>query len=124
MASVFPRQKKSHHKGQYSPNYEESYEEEKLNHKNNPPKSHKKQQKGTKEGNIEEEEKISRDFLKSLKKDFYIKRDKEPDEILPGFYLGSIGAAYNKRALQECKIEYILCCSDGIESAFPTVIKA
>ncbi len=63
-----------------------------------------------------------RNFLKSLKKDFYLKRDKEPDEIISGIYLGSIGAAYNKRILQELKIEYILCCSDGIEPVFPTVI--
>jgi len=46
--------------------------------------------------------------------------DKEPSEILPGFYLGSVGAACNKKALHQHKIKHILCCSDGIEPAYPT----
>ena len=121
MESSFPKQKKSHNKGLDSVNFQEINEEEKVNiHKNNQ-KSHKKPQKGKKENNSKEDENVSRDYIKSLKKNSYVKTDKEPDEILPGFYLGSIGAALNKRALHECKIEYILCCSDGIQSAFPNV---
>jgi len=63
----------------------------------------------------------NRAFQKAQKKMIYMETDKEPSEILPGFYLGSVGAACNKKALHEYKIKHILCCSDGIEPAYPEV---
>ena len=69
-----------------------------------------------------QKEENNRAFQKAQKKMIYMETDKEPSEILPGFYLGSVGAACNKKALHEYKIKHILCCSDGIEPAYPTVI--
>jgi hypothetical protein len=48
-----------------------------------------------------------------------MKSDGIPEEILPGFYLGSIGAALNRKILEEHKIQHILCCCDGIKEAYP-----
>ena len=51
----------------------------------------------------------------------YMKNDGIPAEILPGFYLGSIGAAFNKKNLETEKIGHILCCCDGVKEVYPTV---
>jgi len=52
---------------------------------------------------------------------YYMKSDGIPAEVLPGFYLGSIGAAFNRKVLEEHKIEHILCCCDGVKAVHPTV---
>ncbi len=95
---------------------------EKDCHKEEEKESPKKNQK--KQNHQQSNEEISennRAFQKAQKKMIYMETDKEPSEILPGFYLGSVGAACNKKALHEYKIKHILCCSDGIEPAFPEV---
>jgi len=51
----------------------------------------------------------------------YMKNDGVSAEVLPGFYLGSIGAAFNKKHLESEKINHILCCCDGVKEAYPTV---
>jgi len=53
----------------------------------------------------------------------YMKNDGIPAEILPGFYLGSIGAAFNKKNLETEKIGHILCCCDGVKEVYPTLFK-
>lgn len=45
--------------------------------------------------------------------------DRVPAQILPGLFLGSIGAAFDKEMLRKSKITYILCCCDGVEPPFP-----
>jgi hypothetical protein len=57
--------------------------------------------------------------IKALMGVIKMKSDGIPEEILPGFYLGSIGAALNKKILEEHKIQNILCCCDGIKDAYP-----
>jgi hypothetical protein len=51
----------------------------------------------------------------------YMKKDGLPIEVLPNLYIGSIGAALNKKGLQETGINAILCCCDGVKQAFPEV---
>jgi len=59
--------------------------------------------------------------VKALMGLYYLKSDGIPAEVLPGFYLGSIGAAFNKKVLEEHKIEHILCCCAGVKEAYPTL---
>ncbi len=59
--------------------------------------------------------------MQSIQKSYHAKYDYEPDEILPGIFLGSVGAAYNMKALNENRIKHILCCCGTISPAFPTV---
>lgn len=47
--------------------------------------------------------------------------DNVPAEIIPGLYLGSVGVAFNKEALQNNKITHILTCADKIQPRFPSV---
>jgi hypothetical protein len=42
------------------------------------------------------------------------KDDSVPAEIIPGLYLGSIGAAFNKESLKKHGITHILTCADKI----------
>ncbi len=51
----------------------------------------------------------------------YMRNDGVPAEVLPGFYLGSIGAAFNRKILQEASVGHILCCCDNVKEAFPNV---
>jgi len=53
----------------------------------------------------------------------YMRSDGVPAEVLPGFYLGSIGAAFNRKILQEQSVGHILCCCDDVKEAYPTVFK-
>jgi len=59
--------------------------------------------------------------IQSIQKSYHAKYDHEPDEILPGMYLGSVGAAYNMKGLNDNRIKHILCCCANISPAFPTV---
>ena len=46
------------------------------------------------------------------------------DEYKNGFlYQGSIGAAFNKEALEECGITHILCCASKISPRYPDDFK-
>lgn len=49
------------------------------------------------------------------------REDKEPAEIVPGLYLGSIGAAFNKESLDKHQITHILTCADKINPRYPNV---
>lgn len=49
----------------------------------------------------------------------YCKTDNIPAEVLPGLYIGSIGAAMSKTVLQELGITHILCVADSINPIFP-----
>lgn len=49
----------------------------------------------------------------------YCKTDNIPSEVLPGLYIGSIGAAMSKKVLQELGITHILCVADSINPIFP-----
>jgi len=53
----------------------------------------------------------------------YMRNDGVPAEILPGFYLGSIGAAFNRKVLQDASVGHILCCCDNVKEAYPNVFK-
>lgn len=47
--------------------------------------------------------------------------DNVPAEIIPGLYLGSVGVAFNKEALQKNQITHILTCADKIQPRFLSV---
>ena len=44
-----------------------------------------------------------------------------PSEIIPGLYLGSVGCACNKHALQSLGIKHILVAAKELECYFPYV---
>jgi len=46
-----------------------------------------------------------------------------PAEIIPGIYLGSVGAAYNKESLQKHGITHILTCASKLQPRFPSEFK-
>eukprot|EP00331_Platyophrya_macrostoma_P034939 CAMPEP_0176444530 /NCGR_PEP_ID=MMETSP0127-20121128/23118_1 /TAXON_ID=938130 /ORGANISM="Platyophrya macrostoma, Strain WH" /LENGTH=172 /DNA_ID=CAMNT_0017830057 /DNA_START=11 /DNA_END=525 /DNA_ORIENTATION=- len=48
----------------------------------------------------------------------HIKHDSKPIEIVPNLYIGSIGAALNKKLLNELGITHILCTADNVKPAF------
>ena len=50
-----------------------------------------------------------------------VKTDGMPIAVLPDLYIGSIGAAYNKKGLDETKITHILTCAANIKPSFPNV---
>ena len=50
-----------------------------------------------------------------------VKEDGVPKEVTPELYIGSIGAAYNKKSLEEYKITHILTCAANIKPSFPNV---
>ena len=47
------------------------------------------------------------------------KEDSVPGAIFEDLYIGSIGAAYNKKALEEIGITHILTCAANIKPRFP-----
>jgi hypothetical protein len=49
----------------------------------------------------------------------YCKTDNIPAELIPGLFIGSIGAAMSKSKLQEIGITHILCVADSINPIFP-----
>jgi hypothetical protein len=49
------------------------------------------------------------------------REDNIPSDVIPGLFIGSIGAAYNKESLQNNKITHILTCADKIKPRYPTV---
>jgi len=52
-----------------------------------------------------------------------LKTDGTPVEVIPGVYIGSIGAALNSRAIEELGINYVLCCGGGLKPRFPKLCK-
>ena len=50
-----------------------------------------------------------------------VKTDGMPVAVFPDLYIGSIGAAYNKKGLDETKITHILTCAANIKPSFPNV---
>lgn len=51
------------------------------------------------------------------------KEDPIPGEVYPDLFLGSIGAAYNKKTLQDIGITHILTCAANIKPRFPNDFK-
>jgi len=49
------------------------------------------------------------------------KEDPMPGAVFPDLFIGSIGAAYNKKVLQELGITHILTCAANIKPRFPDV---
>lgn len=49
----------------------------------------------------------------------YCKTDNIPSEVVPGLFIGSIGAAMSKNKLIEFGITHILCVADNINPIFP-----
>lgn len=47
------------------------------------------------------------------------KDDGIPSEVVPGVYIGSIGAALNKAYLQENGVTHILTVADNLKNSFP-----
>ena len=47
--------------------------------------------------------------------------DNLPIEVLPGLYIGSIGAALSRKNLKEAGITHILCVADKVQAAYPNV---
>lgn len=50
-----------------------------------------------------------------------MKTDNLPVEIIEGVFIGSIGAAMNKKALEENKITHIIVAAQGIKEYHPEV---
>jgi hypothetical protein len=49
------------------------------------------------------------------------REDTIPAEIIPNLFLGSIGAAFNKKTLEDFGITHILTCANKISPRFPNV---
>lgn len=47
-------------------------------------------------------------------------KDKTPTEILPGLFLGSIGAASNRELLIELGISHIITIANGVSPLYPS----
>lgn len=58
---------------------------------------------------------VSRSFCPAKK----VKEDCEPAEVVPGVYLGSIGAAHNKEVLQRLNITHVLTVASGFAPKHP-----
>jgi hypothetical protein len=52
-----------------------------------------------------------------------MKEDGRPAEILPGLFIGSIGAALNKEIIKELEITYVLSALDKMKNPFPPEVK-
>jgi hypothetical protein len=78
-------------------------------------------------GNIDVEGQVDKDeFMSQMMKKIrmflalkYCKTDNIPSELLPGLFIGSIGAAMCKTKLQDLGITHILCVADSINPIFP-----
>ena len=93
-----------------------------------------KTQEETKAGPEEEKKKgdqkkpmLNRDqiyeVMKALTAMKLTKEDNSPGMVFPELYLGSIGAAYNKKTLTDLGITHILTCASGIKKRFPDDFK-
>jgi hypothetical protein len=52
--------------------------------------------------------------LKAMSAMKLTREDNQPAEILPGLYIGSIGAAFNKESLDKNGITHVLTCAGKI----------
>ena len=72
-----------------------------------------------------EEKKVDHDkvyqVMKILTAMKLVKEDGLPVAVCPDLYIGSIGAAYNKKGLDDTKITHILTCAANIKPSFPNV---
>lgn len=59
--------------------------------------------------------------IKALVAIKHMKTDPLPIEIIPGLYIGSVGAAFNKKSLDEAGITHILSVVDHVKKSFPNV---
>ena len=51
------------------------------------------------------------------------KEDSVPAKVFPDLFLGSVGAAYNKKVLKEIGITHILTCAANIKPRYPDDFK-
>ena len=61
--------------------------------------------------------------IKSLTAVRKTKDDAVASEIIPGLYLGSIGAAFNKKTLEGAGITHILTCAGNLKPRYPDEYK-
>lgn len=50
-----------------------------------------------------------------------LKNDNSPIEIINGIFIGSVGAAMNKKILEDLKITHIIVAAQGLTEFFPQV---
>ena len=74
----------------------------------------------------EQPNEVKDEFVNSLMKQIrmilalkYCKTDNCPSEVVPGLFIGSIGAAMSKNILIELGITHILCVAESINQIFP-----
>ena len=60
------------------------------------------------------------ELMKALTAMKLTKEDNVPGQVFPELFIGSIGAAYNQKSLQELGITHILCTAAGVKPRFPT----
>ena len=48
-----------------------------------------------------------------------LKEDNKPVELVDNLFIGSIGAAHNKKALKESGITHIVIAASGLKKLFP-----
>ena len=51
----------------------------------------------------------------------YLKFDSVPVEVIPGLFLGSVGAALSRKSLKENQISHIVSVIDNMKPFFPEV---
>ncbi len=50
-----------------------------------------------------------------------VKKDSLPVEILENVFIGSLGAAINRKALEECKITHVIVAAKAMQQYHPEV---
>lgn len=74
------------------------------------------------------EKKVDRDkvyqVMKALTAMKLVKEDGQPMPVFPDIFIGSVGAAYNKEALDQHKITHILTCAANIKPRFAQVSRS
>ena len=84
------------------------------------PEESKKPEEDPKAKKMVQAEKLY-EVMKALTAMKLTKEDKQPGEVIPNLFLGSIGAAYNKEVLTEIGITHILTCAANIRPRFENV---
>lgn len=62
-------------------------------------------------------------FIKLYSTMKILKEDNKPVELVDNLYIGSIGAAHNKKALKESGITHIVIAASGLKQLFPEEFK-
>lgn len=62
-------------------------------------------------------------FIKLYSTMKILKEDNKPVELVDNLFIGSIGAAHNKKAMKECGITHIVIAASGLKQLFPEDFK-